>query len=337
MRNYDQEKYTFLAHYGTPGMKRPRGLRYKTKHHVGDAIYAPKGKTASTGIADDVGDMKKKVKGRKFITNATSKLNRSVSDDIDEFYKNRAKGESKDSLRLKRISQLRATEAMAPVAAAQEKLFKKKKKELPVNQKAIKLLKIKNAINNNYKNKKNAFLKDNIVNPATEANTPENRAAHIVRKATKKAAEKTTNPLAPGSMRTSMETMIKNTKAKNATATAARTAYAGAWNALYNAPGSPKKAANNVRQSVKRAIVNPPSAKAKTTATYSSTKKRETARKVSDDINEFYKGSKVKENVANGSAEAVKKAVSSTTNKRWKILKDTDTKVDPMSKKKKKK
>ena len=333
MRNYEQEQYAFLAHYGTPGMKRPHGLRYKTKHHVGDAIYTQK------GIADDVGDMKKKTKRRKFITNATSKLNRSVSDDIDEFYKNKAKGESKDSLRLKRIAQVRATEAMAPIAAAQEKLFKKKKKkELPINQKAMKLFKINNVLKYNYKRKKKAFIRDNVVKPAMEANTPENRAAHIVRKATKEAAKKTTNPLTPGSMRTSMETMINTAKAKHPTAVATRRAYAGTWNALYNAPGSPKKAANNVRWPVKDGLVNPPSAKAKTTATYGSTKKRSTSsRKVSDDINEFYKGSRVRENVANSSTESVKKAVSSTTNKRWKILKDTDTKVDPMAKKKKKK
>lgn len=237
MRNYENEQYAFLAHYGIPGMKRPRGLRYKTKNHAGGPASSFIGKRKPT----------------KFITNATSHLNSDVSSDVTEFYKNKAKGESNNSLRLKRIAQVRATEAMAPVAAAQKKLFKKKK-ELPVNQKAIKLLKIKNAINNNYKNKKNAFFRDNVVKPAISANTPESQAAHVVRKSTKKAAEKTTNPFAPGSMRTSMETMIKNAKAKHPTAVATRTAYAGTWNALYNAPGSPKKAANNVRQSVKKGV-----------------------------------------------------------------------------------
>ena len=229
MRNYENEQYAFLAHYNVKGAKRPHGLRYKTKHHVGDPIYQPKGRTVSGGVADDVGDMVKRARRRKWITNATSKLNKSVSDDVSEFYKNKAKGESNNSLRLKRIAQVRATEAMAPVAAAQNKLFKKKKK-------------------------KNAFINNTFVKPALEARKPENQAAHIVRKATKKATEKTTNPFAPGSMRTSMETMIKNAKTKHPTAVATRTAYAGTWNALYNAPGSPKKAANNVRQSVKKGV-----------------------------------------------------------------------------------
>lgn len=187
MRNFDQERYTFLAHYNVKGAKRPHGLRYKTKHHVGDPIYQPKGRTVSGGVADDVGDWVKKARRRKWITNATSKLNKSVSDDVSEFYKNKAKGESNDSLRLKRIAQVRATEAMAPVAAAQSKLFKKKKK-------------------------KNAFINNTFVQPALEARKPENQAAHIVRKATKKATEKTTNPFVNGNLRKSMEKQIERAK-----------------------------------------------------------------------------------------------------------------------------
>lgn len=185
MRNFDQERYAFLAHYNVKGAKRPHGLRYKTKHHVGDPIYQPKGRRVSDGVSDDVGDWVKKARHRKWITNATRGLNKSVSDDVSEFYKNKAKGESKNSLRLKRIAQVRATEAMAPVAAAQNKLFKKKKK-------------------------KNAFFRDNVVKPAIAANTTENQAAHIVRKSTKKAAEKTTNFLKD--TRKSMEKQLEKAK-----------------------------------------------------------------------------------------------------------------------------
>ena len=269
MRNFDQERYAFLAHYNVKGAKRPHGLRYKTKHHVGDPIYQPKGRRVSDGVSDDVGDWVKKARHRKWITNATRGLNKSVSDDVSEFYKNKAKGESNDSLRLKRIAQVRATEAMAPVAAAQSKLFKKKKK-------------------------KNAFINNTFVKPALEARKPENQAAHIVRKATKKATEKTTNPFVNGNMRKSMEKqiekakkkpsnaintgikasgsnfisdtrksmekMVDNAKSNHATAVAARRAHATAWGSVYNAPGSPKKAAHKALLPIKDAPDTQPAA-----------------------------------------------------------------------------
>lgn len=269
MRNFDQERYAFLAHYNVKGAKRPHGLRYRTKHHVGDPIYQPKGRRASDGVSDDVGDWVKKARHRKWITNATKGLNKSVSDDVSEFYKNKAKGESKNSLRLKRIAQVRATEAMAPVAAAQNKLFKKKKK-------------------------KNAFINNTFVKPALEAMKPENQAAHNVRKATKKATEKTTNPFVNGNMRKSMEKqiekakkkpsnavntgikasgsnffsdnrkamekMVDDAKSKHTTAVAARRAHASAWGSVYNAPGSPKKAAHKALLPIKDAPDTQPAA-----------------------------------------------------------------------------
>ena len=247
MRNYENEQYAFLAHYGIPGMKRPRGLRYKTKNHAGGPASSFIGKRKPT----------------KFITNATSHLNSDVSSDVTEFYKNKAKGESNNSLRLKRIAQVRATEAMAPVAAAQKNLFKKKK-ELPINQKAIKLLKIKNAINNNYKNKKNAFLNNTFVQPALEARKPENQAAHVVRKATKKSAEKTTNFLKD--TRKSMENQLEKAKKKPSNAINTGIKASGSnfisdtrksmEKQLEKAKKTENRAANVVKKAVKKSAEN---------------------------------------------------------------------------------
>lgn len=62
MRDYDMER--FLMHYGIPGMKRPRGLKYKTKNNGSVSLYQRRKEQMNKDSSTADEDLRKKAKVR---------------------------------------------------------------------------------------------------------------------------------------------------------------------------------------------------------------------------------------------------------------------------------
>lgn len=274
MKNYDIERYTYLAHYGVPKIKRPNSLRYKTKHHTGDPI---------SEAIDDA----KRAKKEQWVNKQTSKINKSMSNDVDSFY-NRSKGESSESLRIKRLKQVRAKEVMAPLENAVDNAFKSKKKTSNKIKGITRMQMVKNAVNNNYKNRKNAFINNTFVKPALEAQKQENQAVHVVNKALKKAGSKS-NPFVGRNTLDALEKKVE--KAKN-TAKAARRADGYLSIGVYNMPGGAKKAASKALTPIKDAPDTQPAALLTNKVMTKEGKAKAKQKEINDKLPDWYKDAK---------------------------------------------